>query len=65
MMPVDPAYLKIGMSESELRDVVRFPDDKNTTNVSGMIKEQWVYDTGLDTYYLYLENGVFVGWQKM
>lgn len=63
-VPVDTSYLRVGMTEAQVRQYVRFPDQVNRTVVNGIEREQWVYSGGYKPIYLYLENDVLIGWQK-
>lgn len=63
MIPVNTAYLEVGMTEAQVRDLCRFPNDVNRTVVDGTVREQWVYEQGYERIYLYLENGILVAWQ--
>jgi hypothetical protein len=57
--------LKIGMTDSEVIQLLGKPDDVNRTVGSWGVSEQWVYRFG-SSYggsYLYFENGILTSWQ--
>lgn len=54
----------VGMTEEEVRLAIVRPDDINRTVTGDAIHEQWVWDNGGKTYYLYLTNGILTSWQE-
>lgn len=57
--------VKIGMTKEQCTDAWGKPSDINTTVVSNLVSEQWVYvRSGKKTAYLYFENGRLTAIQK-
>ncbi len=51
-----PKYIRLGMSESEVRKILGEPEDINCTTGSYGVHEQWVYED--KDMYLYFEDGI-------
>lgn len=52
--------LKIGMTESIVRESIGSPNSKNISHYASGTHEQWVYKDK----YVYLENGLLTAWQE-
>lgn len=53
----------IGMKELQLVTSLGSPNDKNTSTTSSITRTQYVYDGGIKTLYIYVENGVVTSFQ--
>lgn len=63
--PDEPYEPEIGMTTYEVESsTFGIPDDINTTTTSSGTEEQWVYEIGVHTYYLYFENGILTTIQE-
>ncbi|MGY3214717.1 hypothetical protein [Mucilaginibacter sp. HD30] len=55
--------ISLGMTAKMVREVYPKPDNINRTVGSWGVHEQWVYDKGDKSEYLYFENGKLTSWQ--
>ena len=62
---IDTSKLNIGMTRQEVDAVTPLPQRVHRTVTQGIVYEQLVYINSftMATVYLYMENGVLVGWQ--
>jgi len=67
LVRVDVDKLRVGQTESEVRQFCQRPDAVNTTVVDGQTVKQWVYRNaagmGQRNVYLYFHNGRLRSWQ--
>ena len=52
--------IRLNMTDTQIEDLLGWPDDKNKTTGSWGIHEQWIYGEK----YLYFENGILKSWQE-
>lgn len=48
--------VKMGMSQSDVKDIMGIPDDIHSTDTGDMHYSQWVYRTPHRTFYIYFED---------
>jgi len=61
---INTSKLHVGMTKPEVEAATPLAKTVNRTVVRGVTMEQWVFKNAAGMpVYLYLENGILVGWQ--